>query len=125
MSITAAALTPVPAAEQDEALYLYTVGEKTKALKALRKDSDLPLAYAPAALELLLAGALPKTVEEAGRILSGRAPALHEALITKLRSGERLDALRILRKATGVGIVTAKRLIEHLLAPPQPSPPSQ
>ncbi|MFJ8478413.1 hypothetical protein [Kitasatospora sp. NPDC094011] len=110
MTTNAAFITPVPRHLQQAALRHLDAGRKTEALKALRAESDLPLADAPAALALLADQNLPATTEDAAALLADREPVLWAALVDLLDSGRRRAALGLLRDATGVGLVTAQRI---------------
>lgn len=112
---TAATLTPVPAEAQRSALALHAAGDDTRAIKALRKDTLLALEHGPAALAALVGeGSLPATPAEAAARLARCDPALHAELLGLLSAGEREEAIRHLRRATGLDLAGAGQLIGHL-----------
>ncbi|MEV7603221.1 hypothetical protein AB0O91_38220 [Kitasatospora sp. NPDC089797] len=116
--ITAAVITPVPEHQQQAALRHLVVGRETAALKALCAESDLPLAHAPAALAALARHNLPVTAEDAAAVLADQEPTLREALRSLLGAGRRREALLLLRNATGVGVLTARRIAAELAPAP-------
>ncbi|SDT82709.1 hypothetical protein SAMN05216371_7502 [Streptomyces sp. TLI_053] len=110
----AAVITPVPKRQQQAARRYLAAGQRTDALEALRAESDLPIAHAPAALAVLARRALPMTPKGAAAVLANEAPALQYALRSLLGAGRRRDALLLLRRTTGVGVVTARRIVAEL-----------
>ncbi|WP_031077806.1 hypothetical protein [Streptomyces sp. NRRL WC-3742] len=112
---SAATLTPVPAEAQQAALALHAAGDDTRAVKALRKDTLLALVHGPAALAALVRdGSLPSTPAEAAARLARCDPALHAELLGLLSAGERDEAIRHLRRATGLDLANAHLLVEQL-----------
>ncbi|MER7848448.1 hypothetical protein ABTZ03_31440 [Kitasatospora sp. NPDC096077] len=116
--ITAAVITPVPRDQQQTALRHLADGQRTDALKALLVGSDLSPAHAPAALAVLRKRNLPVTADEAAAVLAEHDPALRQVLHGLLSAGRRREALIFLRGATGVGVVTARRIVASLTPTP-------
>ncbi|MEU3573045.1 hypothetical protein AB0E96_32165 [Kitasatospora sp. NPDC036755] len=116
--ITAAIITPVPEHRQRAALRHLSEGRSADALKALRDESDLPPVHAPAALAVLAKRNLPVTAEDAAAVLAEHEPALRDALRGLLGAGRRREALLLLREATGVGVITARRIAARIAPAP-------
>ncbi|MFJ7280933.1 hypothetical protein [Kitasatospora sp. NPDC098663] len=108
----------MPKHQQQAALRYLVADRETDAMRALRAESDLPLAHAPYALAVLAKRNLPVTAEDAAAVLADHEPALQEALRRLLTAGRRREALLLLRKATGVGVVTARRIVARLTPDP-------
>ncbi|WP_031066233.1 hypothetical protein [Streptomyces sp. NRRL WC-3742] len=115
---SAATLTPIPARAQGLALALHAAGDDTKAVRALRDGTFLSLAHGPTALAALVReGSLPTTPAEAAARLAQDDVALHAELCRVLETGDRDEATRRLRKATGLDLANAYLLVEQLAEP--------
>ncbi|MEU6974303.1 hypothetical protein AB0A71_42645 [Kitasatospora aureofaciens] len=111
----AATLTPVPARAQEAALALHAAGQDAKAIRMLRDGTFLSLAHAPAALAALVRdGSLPTTPEEAAARLARDDASLHAELCRLLGAGDRDEATRRLRQATGLDLANAFLLVKQL-----------
>ncbi|MFI2610958.1 hypothetical protein [Kitasatospora sp. NPDC018619] len=114
----AAFITPVPEHRQRAARRSLAAGRRTDALKALRAESDLPLAHAPAAPARLADRALPVTAEDAAAVPAAGGPGLREDLRGLLGAGRRAEAVRLRRSATGGGLDTGQRIAARLVEEP-------
>ena len=96
--------TPVPA----EILSIWNSGSKVLAIKLLREQSGLGLAEAKQLLESVDAGAADSPLA-----LSSAIPASVELRIhAAMASGNKLEAVKLLKEATGLGLAEAKERID-------------
>ena len=95
---------------------LYAAGDKVKAVKALREATGLGLADAVRIADKLGATAAPK--QPAGSSVTTDLPSISKADERQVRSlvetGQTLEALRLIRRLTGMDLRQAKAYIEKL-----------
>jgi ribosomal protein L7/L12 len=94
---------------------LAAAGEKVEAIQLLRAATGLGLAEAKAAIEGLARGAalpaIPAKLSEQG------PEALPAEVRAALERGERVDAIRLLREATGLGLKESKEWLDRVSPP--------
>ncbi|MFG2848437.1 hypothetical protein ACGF12_35550 [Kitasatospora sp. NPDC048296] len=114
----AATLTPIPAQAQEAALALHAAGDDAKAVRVLRDGTFLSLTHGPTALAALVRdGSLPTTPAEAATRLAQDDASLHAELCRLLATGDRDEATRRLRQATGLDLANAHLLVKQLAEP--------
>jgi ribosomal protein L7/L12 len=84
-------------------------GRKIEAIKVYRAHTGLGLAEAKAAVEAIQAGASPPPLSEIGGDLEAD-------LLRLLGQGEKIQAIKLYREQTGLGLAEAKRVVETLAA---------
>ncbi|MFE1799776.1 hypothetical protein ACFW9L_26930 [Streptomyces sp. NPDC059517] len=113
-----ALVTPVAAEVQQEALAFVADGREAKAVKCLRKATDLGLAEAQAALQLLRSGkALPVGYPQALENLEALDPELMRELGSLLAEGDSVKAVKVLRERMDLSLTSGYRLVKHLEDP--------
>lgn len=92
-------------------------GRKIEAIKLLRERTGIGLAEAKAQIEQLTAEAADQTppAERAGL----DTPGLPEDVLSYARAGRTIEAIKVLRERTGVGLKEAKERIEAEVGRPQ------
>lgn len=101
--------TPVPA----EILSVWNSGSKVLAIKLLRDQSGLGLAEAKQLLESADATGSPLAVNRAS---PASAELLTELSIhAAMASGNKLEAVKLLKEATGLGLAEAKERIDQAM----------
>ncbi|MEG0141786.1 MAG: hypothetical protein RR707_13340 [Comamonas sp.] len=117
--------TPVPA----EILSIWNSGSKVLAIKLLREQSGLGLAEAKQLLESADAGAADSPLAMNSAIPASAELRIHAAMA----SGNKLEAVKLLKEATGLGLAEAKERIDEAMqgeplnlqaAPHHPTPPN-
>ena len=117
--------TPVPA----EILSVWHSGSKVLAIKLLREQSGLGLAEAKQLLESADAGAADSPLAMNSAIPASAELRIHAAMA----SGNKLEAVKLLKEATGLGLAEAKERIDEAMqgeplnlqaAPHHPTPPN-
>ena len=96
--------TPVPA----EILSIWNSGSKVLAIKLLREQSGLGLAEAKQLLESVDAGAADSPLALNSAIPASAELRIHAAMA----SGNKLEAVKLLKEATGLGLAEAKERID-------------
>ena len=96
--------TPVPA----EILSIWNSGSKVLAIKLLREQSGLGLAEAKQLLESADAGAADSPLAMNSAIPASAELRIHAAMA----SGNKLEAVKLLKEATGLGLAEAKERID-------------
>lgn len=86
-----------------EVIDLINSGNKIEAIKILREITGMGLKEAKDAVE---SGTVSKPEKDTDVILS-------EKVLDKLREGKKIDAIRILREETGLGLKDSKELVEY------------
>lgn len=89
-------------------------GRKVDAIRLLREHTGLGLAAAKAAVE---ANRLPSGQDNFARNFGDSEP-LPPAVIAALAAGKKIEAIRLLRQARGVGLKEAKAMVDAA----QPAP---
>ena len=98
--------TPVPA----EILSIWNSGSKVLAIKLLREQSSLGLAEAKQLLESVDAGS---DAADSSLAVNNAIPASTELRIhAAMASGNKLEAVKLLKEATGLGLAEAKERID-------------
>ena len=101
--------TPVPA----EILAVWNCGSKVLAIKLLRDQSGLGLAEAKQLLESADAAGSPLAVN---RAIPASAELRTELSIhAAMASGNKLEAVKLLKEATGLGLAEAKERIDQAM----------
>ena len=96
--------TPVPA----EILSIWNSGSKVLAIKLLREQSGLGLAEAKQLLESTDADAADSPLAMYSAIPASAELRIHAAMA----SGNKLEAVKLLKEATGLGLAEAKERID-------------
>ena len=99
--------TPVPA----EILSIWNSGSKVLAIKLLREQSGLGLAEAKQLLESVDAGAADSPLALNSAIPASAELRIHAAMA----SGNKLEAVKLLKEATGLGLAEAKERIDEAM----------
>ena len=101
--------TPVPA----EILSVWNSGSKVLAIKMLREQNGLGLAEAKQLLESADTGA---DAADSPLALNSAIPASAELRIhAAMASGNKLEAVKLLKEATGLGLAEAKERIDEAM----------
>lgn len=101
--------TPVPA----EILSVWNSGSKVLAIKLLREQSGLGLAEAKQLLESADTGA---NAADSPLTVNSAIPASAELRIhAAMASGNKLEAVKLLKEATGLGLAEAKERIDEAM----------
>ncbi|MEG0939452.1 MAG: hypothetical protein RSE32_10360 [Comamonas sp.] len=99
--------TLVPA----EILSIWNSGSKVLAIKLLREQSGLGLAEAKQLLESANAGAADSPLAMNSAIPANAELRIHAAMA----SGNKLEAVKLLKEATGLGLAEAKERIDEAM----------
>jgi ribosomal protein L7/L12 len=100
----------------DDIVQLMQQGRKIDAIKLYRERTNVGLAEAKAAVEALGAGQEPPEPETMN--LSAEVQ-----INSFLQQGQKIEAIKVYREHTGVGLKEAKDAIEKMQAPGQKDPP--
>ncbi|MFE0422885.1 hypothetical protein [Streptomyces sp. NPDC058953] len=112
-----ARITPVPPAAREAVRTRLGDGDRVRAVARLRKDADLGLREAVAAVDLLAEGiGLPGSYEEAVGVLESLEPDLYRELRALVEGGDHVPAVRLLRQRTGIGLIKGNHLV-HAIGP--------
>jgi ribosomal protein L7/L12 len=84
-------------------------GRKIEAIKVYRAHTGLGLAEAKAAVEAMQAGKSPPPMPELGGDLESE-------LLRLFGQGQKIQAIKLYREQTGMGLAEAKRAVEALAA---------
>ena len=120
---TARSYRPAPGLTPDvaaKARALSLAGKKIQAIKLVREHTGMGLAEAKDAVEALerqpLAAAGPAAAAAAGAVAT--SPALNELELEGVRAlvaeGQTIEAIKLVRERTGLGLAEAKALVERL-----------
>jgi ribosomal protein L7/L12 len=90
-------------------------GNKIEAIKLLRDATGIGLKEAKDAVEQFEAGGSPVIAQKTAK------PAGSEGIASALQQGNKLEAIRLYREQTGVGLKEAKEAIEAMLEGQQTS----
>jgi ribosomal protein L7/L12 len=94
---------PLPA----RVLAALRLGNSVEAIKLLRESTGLGLKEAKDAIDRHHRAARPKSFED-----STPATSLPAAVVDALRQGQKIEAIRLLREQTGLGLAQAKHAVE-------------
>lgn len=89
---------------------LLAAGRKIEAIKLYREQTGAGLAEAKAAVEALERG------EEIGVSSLEKAEEVEDQLIALLRQGKKIEAVKLCRERSGLGLKEAKSLVEAMAA---------
>lgn len=98
----------------DEIAELIRQGRKIEAIKLLRESTGIGLKDAKDYVEQLMAGTVPEIVHEPTLESDGLPPDV----LFLLRSGEKIEAIKLLRERTGLSLKEAKERVDRELADP-------
>ncbi|MZD04687.1 hypothetical protein GTW43_25690 [Streptomyces sp. SID5785] len=112
---TTALITPVDPEAQNEAKALAAAGHTVKAVRRLRKGSELSLLTATVAVDLLTEGhTLPTTYAEAADALPLADAPLAAELTSLLAEADTNAAIRRLRERTDLDLLGGHHLVTEL-----------
>ena len=98
----------------DEIAELIRQGRKIEAIKLLRESTGIGLKEAKDYVEQLMAGTVPEITTDTTLDHGGLPPDV----LFLLRSGEKIEAIKLLRERTGLGLKEAKERIDRELGDP-------
>lgn len=104
--------TPLPA----EIQALLAHGDKLEAIKRLRSLSGLSLSAAKAAVDTGWGPDWPPPASEEASPVPGNLPGLPVAARTALQDGRVIEAVKITRSQTGLGLRDSKAVVDAALA---------
>jgi ribosomal protein L7/L12 len=111
--------------DYDHVRQLVNDGKKLEAVKYVREQTDLSLQEAKAAVEAIARGETPNLPQHAAAA-HGVAGVDLDEINELLVQGKKIEAIKLYREQTGVGLKEAKDAIEAIEAtgwPPLPNPP--
>jgi ribosomal protein L7/L12 len=111
----------------DHVRQLVNDGKKVDAVKYVREQTDLSLSEAKAAVEAIARGETPNLPQHAAAAHGVSGVDLDE-INELLVQGKKIEAIKLYREQTGVGLKEAKDAIEAIEAtgwPPLPNPPGR
>ncbi|MBN2001795.1 MAG: ribosomal protein L7/L12 [Anaerolineae bacterium] len=102
------------------ALHLLSQGQKLEAIKRVRQASGWDLKAAKDYVEAIEAGAVPPT-PSMPTLVGSVSPELRDSLLDLVNNRRKIEAIKVLRDHTGLGLKEAKDYVEALGAGATPS----
>ncbi len=126
LSDLANASPSLPGVDVDRIRQLVSAGKKIDAIKLVREQTDLGLKEAKDAVDAIERGEAPDLTPRAAASSSASQVDL-DAINELLLQNKKIDAIKLYREQTGVGLKEAKDAIEAIEATgsPPPSPPGR
>jgi ribosomal protein L7/L12 len=114
--------------DHDRIYQLVHEGKKIDAIKLVREQTDLSLKEAKDAVEAIARGEMPKLKPRSGVTPREAAGVDLDEINELLLQDKKIEAIKLYREQTGLGLKEAKDAIEAIEAtgwPPLPNPPGQ
>ncbi len=92
-------------------------GQKIEAIKLLREATGVSLAEAKAQIEQLTAEAAGQAVPDAPQAPLDSTSGLPEDVLALAHAGQKIEAIKLLRERTGLGLKEAKERVEAETGP--------
>jgi ribosomal protein L7/L12 len=93
-------------------------GSKIEAIKHYREATGLGLAESKDAVEAMAEAlptlSVPPPIPQLTRSLTGLTPEKRNAVIGAIRRGQKIEAIKIYREATGLGLAESKDAVEAM-----------